>query len=260
MSVTSNHLPELALIPSWRECNAVLSEWVRNYPRDDRSITILEAGCGQKWGIDLADVPYTLTGIDIDSAALAFRQHDIGDLDTAILGDLRTVELEDNAYDIIYCSYVLEHVDGAADVLRNFARWARPGGLVLIKIPDRDSAFGFITRITPFWLHVAYKRYVQGYRDAGKPGHVPFPTYYDPVISRRGMHAFCQQHGLAIRAEYGMGGFLPSLARAYRLPVRLVLWILQVLSRGKLATKHNDLIFVIEKIPERAPHSITEDT
>jgi hypothetical protein len=28
----------------------------------------------------------------------------------------------------------------------------RPGGLLLLRIPDRDSVYGFATRHSPYWL------------------------------------------------------------------------------------------------------------
>src|SRR6202035_5001393 len=49
-----------------------------------RPLSILEAGCGQSWLIDLTDVEYRLTGIDLDPAALEMRKTRFHDLDDAI--------------------------------------------------------------------------------------------------------------------------------------------------------------------------------
>jgi 2-polyprenyl-3-methyl-5-hydroxy-6-metoxy-1,4-benzoquinol methylase len=144
----------LPLLASWRERDRVLSEHIRQHARNGARLHILEAGCGQWWGLDLSGVAYTLTGVDSDSAALEHRQKVTGDLDTAILGDLRTVTLDAGAYDAIYCAYVLEHIYGAAALMARFVTWLKPGGLLLVTVPDRDSAFVLLTRLTPFWLHV----------------------------------------------------------------------------------------------------------
>ena len=64
------------------------------------------------------------------------------DLDVAINGDLRNAKLPSHGFDLIYCAYVLEHIEGAAVVLRNFLEWVRPGGAIVIKIPDGNSAYG----------------------------------------------------------------------------------------------------------------------
>jgi 2-polyprenyl-3-methyl-5-hydroxy-6-metoxy-1,4-benzoquinol methylase len=91
---------------------------------DNGSLNILEAGCGRRWPFDLAGTEYRLTGVDLDQAALEIRKTRERDLHEAIHGDLRTVALPAGAYDVIYNSYVLEHVDGAEQVLRNFLLWA----------------------------------------------------------------------------------------------------------------------------------------
>ena len=57
-------------------------------------------------------VPYRLTGIDTDADAMALRKQTRSDLTTAIVGDLGTAQLPASSFDVIYCSYVLEHVKG----------------------------------------------------------------------------------------------------------------------------------------------------
>jgi ubiquinone/menaquinone biosynthesis C-methylase UbiE len=126
-----------------------------------------------------------LTGIDLDEKALEIRENITKDLDETILGDLTKLDLEANKFDAIYSSYVLEHIDHAELVMQKFCQWLKPGGLNLLQIPDRDSVFGLITRTTPFFLHVLYKQYIQGNRNAGLPGCEPYPTYYHKVVSRK---------------------------------------------------------------------------
>lgn len=76
--------------------------------RSAQRSNILEAGCGRKWNIALADVPFRLTGIDLDADALAYRTNVVGDLDEAIVGDLREVELTQHRYDVVFSAFVLE--------------------------------------------------------------------------------------------------------------------------------------------------------
>jgi len=210
------------------------------------ALNVLEAGCGMRWGLDLDGVQYTLTGVDIDQDALDIRKNKRGDLDIAILGDLRTVALKESAYDVIYNSYVLEHIDGAEDVLESFVRWLKPGGILILTIPNRNSALGFLTRITPFWFHVFYKKYVQGYKNAGKPGRAPFPTFYDEVVSRSGMHEFCEKHGLVMRAEYSVGHGSQN-RWIFEFLESLLVWTVHLASFRRLSAKYACLIYVIEK-------------
>ena len=173
-------LKQLSLYPralrSWKDEVEALSNIIKEQAKLTPDLTILEAGCGTKWGLKLEGVSYTLTGVDIDEDALDKRVNQRKDLDLAILGDLRTVKLEEDHYDVIFNSNVLEHVDGAEKVLDNFVRWLKPGGIILLLIPNRNSAKGFLTRITPFWVHVLFYKYMRGHKTAGKPGHAPFRT------------------------------------------------------------------------------------
>lgn len=228
-----------------RELQTV-ENYLRSHAPRGRPMQILEAGCGRNWLFPMPDVSYELTGVDLDQHALEARKTLMKDLDHAIYGDLRTVELENGQYDVIYCSFVLEHVPGAEDVLKRFMRWLAPGGIIVVRVPDFDSIYGFTTRITPLWVHVLYRRHVIGMRDAGKPGFAPYPTFYDPVISRRGMRGFAQRTGLLMREEMTHGeyrrgnAFMRFLATVYGKTVAL-------LSLGRIHARSSNITFILEK-------------
>ncbi|MBN2004506.1 MAG: class I SAM-dependent methyltransferase [Anaerolineae bacterium] len=209
-------------------------------------LNILEAGCGSVWRFKLQNISYTLTGVDLDEAALNIRKNERKDLDIAIFADLRTVSLEDANYDVIYTENVLEHVDGAEEVLKRFVRWLKPGGTMILIFPNRDSAYSFVTRMTPFAFHVFYKKYIQGYKDAGKPGHDPYPVSFDHVVSRNGIYEFCEEHGLKVKAEYRMDTPMLDNAIGWFL-MRTFMWSLSLISFGNLSLDHRNVIFIIEK-------------
>jgi hypothetical protein len=102
---------------------------------------------------------------------------------------------------------VLEHVRGAEQVLENFVQWLRPGGILILRVPDRNSVQGFLARLTPHWAHVLYYRWAWRMKDAGKPGFAPYPTIYDRVVSVSGLRRFCAKQGLIIREELGVGSY-----------------------------------------------------
>jgi SAM-dependent methyltransferase len=213
-------------------------------------LEILEAGCGRTWSLVLPGVAYRLTGVDLDAHALEARRTLTRDLDEAVVGDLRSVALAPGSFDVIFCAYVLEHVEGARAALENFARWLKPGGLLILRVPDRDSAFGFVARHTPFWFHVAVWRYVYGSAEAGKLGHAPYPAHYDPVLGAEAVQAFCRATGLELRHLLGHSGLEgPGLRRRLSLAF---LRALHVLSGGRLSADHNNLTFLIEKAPQGA--------
>jgi len=152
-----DELYKVKLIENRDEEKKLLAKCIRQMARSGYPLNILEAGCGRQWPLDQHGVLFTLTGVDINEDALEYRK--ANDLHKAIVGDLRTINIEECEYDVIYSSFVFEHIDGAEHVLNNFMRWLKPGGILIIKVPDRNSVHGFITRVTPFWFHIFYKKY-----------------------------------------------------------------------------------------------------
>jgi SAM-dependent methyltransferase len=231
---------------SWSDQSRAMEEHIVRYAEGKERIEILEAGCGNKWSLELGDVRFRLTGVDLDEDALDIRKNTKKDLDVAIVGDLLDVDLEDEAFDVIYSSYVLEHVGGAERVLENFVRWLRPGGLIILRIPNRDSAKGFLTRVTPFSLHVFYKRHIEGLPEAGTPGHAPYCTPFDRIVSRRGIHDFCRRRSLELVAEYEIGyGSIKNPLKLFA--IMTVMGAVSALSLGRLSARLGNLIYVIEK-------------
>ena len=108
-----NKLPKPQQVSSWKEEMVTMSYHIRQKALSKKgALNILEAGCGNMWGLDMEGAQYTLTGVDLDKDALEIRMKQQMDLDIGILGDLRYVNLEENKYDVIYNSYVLEHIKG----------------------------------------------------------------------------------------------------------------------------------------------------
>lgn len=119
------------VLPYSLEEVARTSNFVKDHfaERRHETLKILEAGCGQVWWLDLNGLNYELTGVDLSREAVELRQQKFNDLDQVVIGDLLTVEFPNDGFDVIYNSYVLEHVDEAERVLENFYQWLKPGGL-----------------------------------------------------------------------------------------------------------------------------------
>ena len=128
----------------WNLQRSVLSSFLKEYFHNSDKVKILEAGCGKKWNLNLEGIDYELTGVDISKEALEIRKYQQQDLDIIITGDLRTIELNNAKYDVVYCSNVLEHINGAEKVLDKLFRWIKPNGFLLLLTPDKDTVFGFI--------------------------------------------------------------------------------------------------------------------
>jgi len=211
-------------------------------------LEILEAGCGRMWTWDLGERPIRVTGVDCDAEALRLRTEERGDLNQAIVGDLRTVDLPHQSFDLVYSAYVLEHVAGAALVLDKMIDAVRPGGLLVIKIPDRDSVYAFLTRRTPHWAHVRYKWWIRRKPLAGTPGHGPHPVFYDPIVSRRGLLEWAASRRLPVVAMLADNSHLRFFGRAAGL-VDAVLHAIALLSFGRLTADWSNVGVVL-----RTPH------
>jgi SAM-dependent methyltransferase len=237
---------DIKLQPEYGFDRGLFERRIRDLAAERDKLKVLDAGCGRRWRLSLEGINYHLTGIDSDEQALRARREQVDDLDEWFVADLRVAELEKRSYDVIYCSFVLEHVVGAREILDRFVVSLRPGGLLLLRIPDRDSVYGFLTRITPFWVHVLYRRWVTGHKTAGKLGHEPYPTVYDKVVSRAGIASYCADNGFEVLDEYGSDFYLKDIGR-WRLFVGPLVKLIGALSFGRLTARHNNLSIVLRK-------------
>lgn len=234
----------MTVVPDWDQQNAILANFIKSHARTFGPLAILEAGCGRGWPFKTREYEYTLTGVDMDRKALEYRQHSLSDLHEAIEGDLNSIEFDAESFDVIYCSYVLEHIIEASVVLNKFRKWVRRNGLIIIKIPDPFSVHGYVTRKTPHWFHVFFYRYAFGIKTAGKPGHGPYRTYYHPMVSQEGIQQFCRENNLRIEAGFG---YLGSRRGLKRMGIQMLARMVSLLTFGRLSARHDDLVYVIRK-------------
>lgn len=160
------------------------------------------------------------------------------------LGDLRTVPLAPRAFDIVQCALLLGRIRHAELILDRLVAAIKPGGLLLLRIRDRDSAAGFLDRVLP---RVA-RRAIERARHPGMPG--PHPAVYERLSSARGVHAYALLRGLAVAERRALGaaaGGLPHGPRGYLAAQKLI----AVLSRGRLTDAHEELLYVLRKPENR---------
>jgi SAM-dependent methyltransferase len=224
----------------------LLATALRAAAPDSGPLRVLEAGCGQKWLIRLPGVDLHITGLDRDPDALRIRQEQQHDLDEVIVGDLRSVELPARSFDVAYCAFVLEHVRGAERVLDRLLAAVRPGGRLIILVPNGRSVYGWAAKHFPFWAAVGYKKYVEGFKNAGKAGHAPYPAVYDPVVTLDGMRAWAEARQVRIVEEYGIDYVMKNFGRLQGV-VGTVMKACAVAAGRRLTATHNNIGFVLEK-------------
>lgn len=212
----------------------------------ERRLRVIDAGCGRLWPLGLSR-DLVMTGIDIEQEALDARRREAGDLDVAILGDLRDETLAPaGSADLVFSRYVLEHIAGAELAFASMARWLAPGGFLVLQIPDRQSAYGYVARRTPHWVHIWYYRNVLGRPHAGVPGRHPYRTVHEQAISRAGIRALCERHGLVLCREYLVDDVALHRGPRWSL-IRTGLTLLSRLSGNRLTDRHNNLAYVLAR-------------
>lgn len=237
----------MRIIPKASDELNVLSGYLRSEAAERPVLRVLEAGCGREWHLQSEGIALEIFGIDTDSHALEFRRDVRRDLDHAIVGDLRTAQLPVAQFDVVYSSYVLEHVDGAERALDNMVAALKPGGLLMLRVPDLDGVQTFVARRLPHWCAVLYHRYVWGIKNAGKPGFAPYPTHYDQVISASGFHEYCGRAGLSIIDQMGVVSYSEIGQGFLSRFVPIIARMISIVSLGSVHDRYVNLTFVARK-------------
>lgn len=118
---------------------------------------VLEAGCGSLSRVQLPDDAY-LIGVDITQ-----RQLDANTmLDERILGNLETHAWPPASIDMVVCWDVIEHLSNLGAALDRLQAALKPGGAMVLAFPNPWSLKGMVTKLTPYWVHYIFYRYVIG--------------------------------------------------------------------------------------------------
>jgi SAM-dependent methyltransferase len=96
---------------------------------------VLEVGCAggetARWLHDRFGV--SVTGVELNPAAAERASRS---LDRVIVGDIAEVELPDNTFDLVVALELVEHLPSPEPVLRKLAQAVRPGGRLLLSVPN----------------------------------------------------------------------------------------------------------------------------
>ena len=142
--------------------------------------TVLDAGCGEGRFLEMADSRgFKVKGFDKNSDLVKLCRSKKLDVSK---GDMeQKLPYEDGSFDGIYCTNVLEHTTDPAFSLYEFRRILKPGGLLILAVPEFSKSFyDDWTHMRPF-TKVTLERLAKsvGFRKFSvKRRHFPFLTDY----------------------------------------------------------------------------------
>lgn len=120
----------------------------------DRSKRALEVGCGAGFFTkELVNLGFDATGIDLSAVGIeraksavpeaTFLQHDL----------TQPLPFDDESFDLVWCSEVLEHLFSPRGVLEQIRRVLRPGGQLLVTVPYHGTVKNLAIALLAFERH-----------------------------------------------------------------------------------------------------------
>ena len=173
------------------------------------------------------------------------------ELSSATLAEMRQLPVTPRSLDIVQCSMLLHRIGNAELVLSRLVGALRPGGLLLLRTADRQTAAGALDRMLPQFARVMAWRMAR----PGEPG--PFPARYEPIASARGVELFASRHGLVIAHRQARRAARKSGRAA---PVAAACALVGRLSGGRFTSRHDELRYVIRKPEDPFARVITGAT
>jgi SAM-dependent methyltransferase len=87
-----------------------------------------------------------------DSTGIQTSSFNINDID--IVSDITEIPVENNSYDAILCTEVIEHVPNPIDAVKEMGRILKPGGTIIISSP-----FFSLSHFAPYHFYSGFNKY-----------------------------------------------------------------------------------------------------
>jgi SAM-dependent methyltransferase len=156
----------------------------------------LEAGCGSMSHLRLPESAH-LTGLDVSPSQLDRNER----IHERIVGDLQTIDLPPESFDVVVCWNVLEHLRDPEAAVTRLAVTVKPGGALVIACPNPLALRSMVARLTPLWFHVWFYEKMLGLKGAGADDVGPFPTYMSRRIAPKALCESAESCGLEVELQ-----------------------------------------------------------
>lgn len=205
---------------------------------------VVEAGCGARSHLTYP-LPSDVIGVDVSRAQL---QRNVG-VRWAVQADVARLPVASACADAVVSWDVLEHVRQPADALSELVRVARPGGIVVLALPNVVSLKGIVTRLTPWWVHVWVYRQLLGDATAGTDRSDQFPTTMRWVLRSAGIRGLAARLQLEVLLLEVYEGPVPlhfrRRHRAGHLALSAIGAVSRLLSFGRYDATASDMVVVL---------------
>ena len=113
--------------------------WCIDFSKGTMNMKILDLGCGKRKHSGAI-------GVDFNANTDADVVHDLNNY---------PYPFDDNTFDKIYCSHILEHLDNLVNAMNEIHRISKPNAMVIIRVPhfSQAGAWGNPTHRRAFALH-----------------------------------------------------------------------------------------------------------
>ncbi|UCG22685.1 MAG: methyltransferase domain-containing protein [Chloroflexota bacterium] len=123
--------------PGWRPATEVYADWVRANLRPESRV--LDLGCGRGGLVEQLDHPLDqITGLDPD--LLSLKEHRLAGAEppmARVNGTSRELPFAAGSFDLVFASWVLEHLAEPAIDFGQMCRVLRPGGVFVFITPNK---------------------------------------------------------------------------------------------------------------------------
>lgn len=147
--------------------NALFRREILTHLSRDAVVMDLGAGAGIVPQMNFRGMAKRVCGVDPDE-----RVTNNPYLDEAKIGFGNAIPYPDDHFDLVFSANVLEHLEHPVEVFREVRRILKPGGLFLLKTPNRRHYVALIARMTPHSFHAFVNR-IRGREEVDT-----FPTLY----------------------------------------------------------------------------------
>jgi SAM-dependent methyltransferase len=122
-------------------------------PRGGQTPSILDVGCGTGEVLAAAaERGWDATGVEPIAKESAFARDERGL--NVLTSTLEDSGLSMHAFDVVSAFHVLEHIPQPTEFLRSIARWAKPGGHIVIEVPNFDGRARLRSEQFNGWRHL----------------------------------------------------------------------------------------------------------